>query len=119
MKEEDWQVILAKEQAKIDGRVPMSHQMRMSKQRWGGPIKPAPPNCHGAYGKPGFKRFFKKKFGRPPTWDEEEYCRQHSGKPLAKLAEYWKKAKKTPPVVITASRRLEAMTLFTESLVTW
>lgn len=113
VKEDVWAKLVAEEKAKIESVVPMSHQQSLANKRWKGTTRPAPPNCHGPYGKPGFKKFFKNRFGRLPTWKQQEYCRQNAGKPLQKLAEFWKK-KQTPPAQLTTTLNMEATNVFTD-----
>lgn len=67
VKEDDWNAIVAEEKAKLSGEKPLSPQQKVANQRWRGSKKPRPPNCHGAEGRKGFKRFFQRRFGRPPT----------------------------------------------------
>lgn len=72
----------------------------------------APPNCHGQWGRKGFKNWFKQRYGRLPTWIEAEFCRMNKGKPAAKLAIFWKKFNLPHPEELDSIVVMEAFQLY-------
>lgn len=71
-------------------------------------------NCHGQWGRKGFKNWFQRKYGRLPTWCEAEFCRMNKGKLAAKLAIFWKKFDLPHPEELDSTMLLETFTVYTD-----